>query len=272
MKKWLCMLLAGALVFSLTACHRNQNPDTLPTESTGAKLADSTGTVQTGSTETAQNENTGETTPATQESTTGETTPATQGTAGGDFIPVIQGPHSSSSNPELAETFIAILKNEEPFYHSCYRHYPSEMGKIFLSDLLSEHEANIWKYSYVDMDSDNNEELVIALGNPFDTLILRKEGPSVFCLTVGHREMYQINLDGSFLWNSNAGMTNGCSRFSFSGCQYEAAELWRVENSESGPTKFYIKGEPVSSEDEFYIKVKEWPSNAITWINWEDSQ
>ncbi|MBE6666026.1 MAG: leucine-rich repeat domain-containing protein [Ruminococcaceae bacterium] len=39
MKKWLCMLLAGALVFSLTACHRNQqdNPDSssINTETAG---------------------------------------------------------------------------------------------------------------------------------------------------------------------------------------------------------------------------------------------
>ena len=69
MKKWLCLLLAGALTFSLAACHRDQNPDTLPTESTGAKQADSTGTVQTESTETAQNENTGATQPNNKEET-----------------------------------------------------------------------------------------------------------------------------------------------------------------------------------------------------------
>ncbi len=246
MRKWLCLLLIGVLLLSMSACQEK------PTWS-------------------VQGPTTGESTPSTQESTNNETTPVTQAPISGELIPVIQGPPSSASNPELAETFIAILQNEKPFYHSCYRHYPNELVEIFLFDLLSEHETNIWKYSYVDMDSDNNEELVIALGNPFDTLILRKEGSSVFCFIFDHREMYQINLDGSFLWNSNAGMTYGCSRFSFSGSQYETAELWRVDNTESGSTAFYIKGEPVSGKEEFDTKSKEWNADGISWIYWGDS-
>lgn len=63
MKKWLCLLLAGALTFSLAACHRDQNPDTLPTESTAVKQADNPGATQPDNTEVTKSNNTEETKP-----------------------------------------------------------------------------------------------------------------------------------------------------------------------------------------------------------------
>ncbi len=75
MKKWLCLLLAGVLLFSLSACRREQNP----TETTGAKQTDSTATTQTENTEAAQTENTNTSQPnnteVTQPDNTEETKP-----------------------------------------------------------------------------------------------------------------------------------------------------------------------------------------------------
>lgn len=71
MKKWLCLLLAGVLTFSLAACHREQNSATLPTESTGVKQADTPGATQPDNTEVTQPDDR----EATQSNNTEETKP-----------------------------------------------------------------------------------------------------------------------------------------------------------------------------------------------------
>ncbi len=185
------------------------------------------------------------------------------------FVPVIQGPPSSASNPELAETFVAILKNEKTFYSDCFS-YGTEEG--FLSDYLFDRQTGIWKYSYVNMDSDNNEELIIGLDNA-ERLLLRKEGESVFGFLFSHRGMDEINQNGTFQWHNNSdGLTYGCARLSFSGSSYPAQkELWRVETPDSGPSIFYINQKPVS-EEAFRSASKQWDSKPVSWIFWKPTR
>ena len=78
MKKWLCLLLAGVLTFSLAACHREQNSATLPTESTGAKQANNTGATQPDNTEVTRPNNTEETQPTDTEATQSDDTEETK--------------------------------------------------------------------------------------------------------------------------------------------------------------------------------------------------
>ena len=137
------------------------------------------------------------------------------------------------------ECFEKILNNEQSFYSN------NKKTDVILSD----YNKKAWKYSYVDMDNDNIDELAIELEDG-NVLILRIDGESVIGFEFGMRGMYQINIDGSFLWNQNSGNTYGCSRLEFTGKTYKTIELWRVENNESGSTAYYIDG-TVATKEEF---------------------
>ncbi|MBQ6884426.1 MAG: hypothetical protein IJN56_01665 [Clostridia bacterium] len=145
----------------------------------------------------------------------------------------------ANSNTTIAnEYFEKILNNEQDFYLTY------DKTNIFLSD----YNKKARKYSYVDMDSDNVDELAIELEDG-NVLILRIDGESVIGFEFGHRAMSTIFTDGSFLWNQNSGNTYGCSRLEFTGKTYKTIELWRVENNESGSTTYYINGKTATKEE-----------------------
>lgn len=136
------------------------------------------------------------------------------------------------------EYFEKVLNNEQSFYST------SKKADV----VLSNYNKKAYKYSYVDMDSDNVDELAIELEDG-NVLILRIDGESVIGFEFGMRGMYQINIDGSFLWNQNSGNTYGCSKLEFTGKTYKTIELWRVENNESGSTTYYIDGKTATKEE-----------------------
>jgi len=136
------------------------------------------------------------------------------------------------------ERFEKILNNEQVFYLAY------DKTNIFLSD----YNLKAQSYSYVDMDSDNVDELAIMFEGG-DLMILRIDGESVIGFEFGMRGMYQINIDGSFHWNQNTGNTYGCSRLEFTGKTYKTIELWRIENNESGSTTYYINGKTATKEE-----------------------
>ncbi len=143
------------------------------------------------------------------------------------------------NNASTAEKYFEkILNNEQSFYST------NKKADVILSD----YNKKVWKYSYVDMDNDNIDELAIELESG-DILILRIDVESVIGFEFGMRGMYQINTDGSFLWNENTGNTYGCSRLEFTGKTYKTIELWRVENNESGFTAYYIDGKTATKEE-----------------------
>ena len=141
----------------------------------------------------------------------------------------------SAANRDIFEK---ILNNEQSFYSN------NKKTDVILSD----YNKKAWKYSHVDMDSDNVDELAIELKDG-NVLILRIDGESVIGFEFGMRGMYQINIDGSFLWNQNSGNTYGCSKLEFTGKTYKTIELWRVENNESGSTTYYIDGKTATKEE-----------------------
>ncbi len=164
--------------------------------------------------------------------------------------------NSSKDNNNLSaanrDIFEKILNNEQSFYST------NKKADVILSD----YNKKAWKYSYVDMDNDNIDELAIELESG-DVLILKIDGESIIGFEFSMRAMYQINTDGSFLWNENTGNTYGCSRLKFTGKTYKDIELWRVENSESGSTTYYIDGKTATKEEVDSLIVP--PS-----INWND--
>ncbi len=164
----------------------------------------------------------------------------------------------SDVSAEIAEPFLSILKNRQSFYSA------NRQANI----PLSSYGKNIQKFSMIDMDADNNQEVAVMFDDG-NILILRKEGTSVFGFDFGLHAMYQINKDGSFLWNSDTGNTYGCSKLRFTGSKYETVELWRVENNESGSVMYYLNNNPVSKDDFESISVQSNREN-INWNLWTD--
>ncbi|MBQ3528937.1 MAG: hypothetical protein IJA47_00415 [Oscillospiraceae bacterium] len=183
MKKWLCLLLAGVLTFSLTGCHRDQN-----TDASGA----------------------------------------------------VTDPTSSSNGHtiQVAEPFASVLNSKKSFYFE-------NRGK---SVVLSDYHKSIWKLTSVDIDSDGNKELAVMFGAGEGILILWQDGTSVYGYEFGVHEMYRLNKDGTFLWNTNAGNTYGCSSIAFEGTKVKTTEVWRVEHDGSGGYTYYAGKKPSTKE------------------------
>ncbi len=167
---------------------------------------------------------------------------------------------NSESSAELTELFVSLLQNQQSFYSI------NRKTDCFLSD----YNKSIWKYSTVDMDSDKDPELAIMFEDG-NILILRKDSASIFGYDFGIHSMYQINDDGSFLWNGDTGNVYGCSVVEFSGDQYKTVELWRVENDESDSTAYYVNEKPVSKE-EFETVSLESDAKSINWALWTEFQ
>ena len=200
MKKWLSLLLAGVLTFSLTACHRGQN-----TDASGAV------TDPTASNTDKMTEQTDPTSPSK-----------------GQII-------------QVAEPFASVLNSKKSFY------FENE-GK---SVLLSDYYTSIWKLTSVDIDHDGNKEIAVMFdvdGGGGGTLVLWQDGTSVFGYNFGFREMYRLNKDGTFLWNTNSGNTYGCSSIAFEGTKVKTTEVWRVEHDGSGGYIYYAGNKPSTKE------------------------
>lgn len=200
MKKWLCLLLAGVLTFSLAACGRGQN-----TDASGA-VTDPTA------------------------SNTDKTTEQTDPTS-----------PSKGQIIQVAEPFASVLNSKKSFY------FENE-GK---SVLLSDYYTSIWKLTSVDIDHDGNKEIAVMFdvdGGGGGTLVLWQDGTSVYGYEFGFREMYRLNKDGTFLWNTNSGNTYGCSSIAFEGTKVKTTEVWRVEHDGSGGYIYYAGNRPSTKE------------------------
>ena len=119
------------------------------------------------------------------------------------------------------------------------------------------------------MDDDNNGEVAVMF-NDGNILILRQNGESVTGYSFGLHAMYQINEDGSFLWNRDAGNVYGCSKLKFSDKGYETTELWRVETDSTGATTYYVENKSVSKES-FEAATTQKNKKSIMWNAWKDA-
>ena len=143
---------------------------------------------------------------------------------------------------QVAEPFASVLNSTKSFY------FENE-GK---SVLLSDYYKSIWKLASVDIDHGGNKEIAVMFdvdGGGGGTLILWQDGTSVYGYEFGFREMYQLNKDGTFLWNTNSGNTYGCSSIAFEGTKVKTNEVWRVEHDGSGGYTYYVGKRPTTKAD-----------------------
>ena len=167
---------------------------------------------------------------------------------------------------DLPDDFLAVLQGEQAFV----------MDKDFfngeaitLSRLLGKYDLDsIRRYTLVDMDADNVPELVIAFNSQDDKLVIKKDGNNYYGHLYGFRGMYQLNQDGTYLWNTKAGTVRGCSRVRFNGTQRVETELWWEELNEDGTFNFFVDGKAVTKEK--YLTATAKLADEVPWAEWED--
>ena len=243
MKKWLCLLLAGTLIFSLSACHRDQTPNT-----------------SSDVTDTNSHSSSGITTDETKTNVTDTPLHTAPSDATEETFSTI--PSSPKLSNKISEPFASILNNKQSFYRS-----RGDYGQK--STYLSDYHKNIWKFAIVDMDVDTKNELAVMF-NDGNILILRQYNETVYGYDFRLQSMYQINKDGSFLWNKDAGDTYGCSTLRFTDCKVETTELWRTEHTGSDSFAFYINNKLVSKE-QFNTVSQQRNLESVDWNLWIDS-
>lgn len=162
-------------------------------------------------------------------------------------------PASTQQNPStlLEEPFLSILKNKKTFVYLDQERY------------LSDFSFGVRSYTVVDFDSDGKNECVVEIADG-TVLILRNTGDRVIGVSRRVQAMYQVNTDGTFYWNDNAGDTQGCSRLQFSEDGYDIEiELWRRERDENGSLTYYVNDTPVSEEE--YIAAAAKVKTSVVW-------
>lgn len=154
----------------------------------------------------------------------------------------------------VAEPFRSILEDKQMFFSAARK----ENVK------LSSCYHNLWQYATIDLDADDTDEFALMLQDG-DVLILRKNADSVVGFDFSSHAMYQINKDGTYAWNSDAGKTYGCSRLQFAGNQCKSIELFRVEHSENDLITYFVAGVAVSETDFKNAQAKV-NTESIVWI------
>ena len=168
---------------------------------------------------------------------------------------------------DLPDHFLAVMRSEQTFVMD-KTYFNGEA--ITLSHLLGKYDIDsINRYTLVDMDADDVPELVIAFNSQDDKLVIKKDGNNYYGHLYGMRGMYQLNQDGTYHWNSNAGKIHGCSRVRFNGTQRVETELWREELKEDDTFDFFVDGKAVT--EDAYLATTANIAPEVTWVDWDES-
>ncbi len=152
--------------------------------------------------------------------------------------------------------YVSIMDDEQTFMYD---------GKsVLLSELLSQYDDVISRCAIVEMDGDNGLEFAVEFKKQAFILILKEEDGTCYGYLFSFRNMYRINTDGSFYWNSSAG-DYGCSRIQLRGGTWKDTELWRVERDGNDST-YYVDGKKVSAEEFESMTAETEPE--VLWYSW----
>lgn len=153
---------------------------------------------------------------------------------------------------ELKEPFLSVVKGEKSFRYGNYNSYVTQFSE------------KISKVAIVDLDGDGKDEVVVRLQSQL--IILRDTADGVIGLVCRHQAMNDINKDGTFYWNANAGLVYGCSSLTFTESTYTTTEHYRVEQGENGEVKYYVAGVK-ASETEYNAAAAKIAKDSVVWLD-----
>lgn len=155
------------------------------------------------------------------------------------------------SEEELALcAFGEVLKNDIPVYevNGDSIGEPCSLRDVKTpTDRIPLCEVEGLRYAYLDIDGDMKQEMIIDCD---DMLVLRFYENNVYVYPFSHKQMYDLQTDGSYAWNRNGqSFEYGESRLAFDGAALRSVELWRIVNDREPDAEYYIGGERVTKEE-----------------------
>ena len=166
--------------------------------------------------------------------------------------------YSQISN--LPYIYQQVLDNKKSFILYGDEMFIDEYKSPYLQKQLS--TCNHVEYSILDMDGNGDVELLIK-GWTEDILVLHIENDIVYGYDFTFRGMYNVEEDGSFCWNNNAGNSYGVSKLVFKNQECNIVEIYRVENDNT----YYVNNKEVSKEEFDLLITNRENVNQITWYD-----
>ena len=224
-KKWLCLLLTGALTFAITACHHGQSVD-----------------VPSNVTDTNTNTHTSPSNAAERS--------------------VI---NNIESKEQADNVLLSVLYNKNPFitakgttvylkeYKSFYKH-PEDVGYYEKDNVFIPRD-----YTFVDLDKDGKKELIVSEAPYADTyLILREENGKIYGYSLYIRWFQSLKQDGSFQ-SSGGALIHDYNTISFNINTYNISTFakfyFEANNEKYSSDKYYF--EPDYEKSVFEINGKQ---------------
>ncbi len=170
-------------------------------------------------------------------------------------------------NEEAKELLQKVLEKEEKFTYKCLvfdKVTEESLEKFMFHTKSSASNPFIPQgYTYVDLDSDGIEELLIV--DMFLTyfLVLKYDDDSVNGYILEDISLHDIKTDGSFLIDRYKGYTT-INRVSFDGLDYEVSDLAYKDDA----ANIYRLNQKSSTKEDVEEYFNDWNENTVK-ISWE---
>lgn len=135
------------------------------------------------------------------------------------------------------------------------------------SKWLETDNMSVIKYSFVDLDSDSNPEMVLWLAKETNEylgfVILHEENETVYFYLLYYRQFYNLKNDGTF--SSSGGVSNnGIRKISFSGLTYMVNDIAYCESYDNN-ISYFVEGETVSKNEFDIYTFKQEEKADVVW-------
>lgn len=151
----------------------------------------------------------------------------------------------SHATKSISESLLGVINNRQPFITESNTEIT--LGEYNIPDILTGSEFLPLNYTFVDLDGDGTDELVVSETQQNFYLILRfnAEDGKIYGYSLKTRAFIDVKTDGTFLQSSSAGI-NAVSKISFDGASLSISEMAFKNDVEN---VFEIDNKPVNKKN-----------------------
>ena len=152
----------------------------------------------------------------------------------------------------VKEPFLSVIKGEKSFREGNYSTY------------ITRFPEKLSEVAIVDLDRDGKNEVVARFQSQL--IVFRDTADGVIGHAFRFQSMYDINKDGTFFWNANAGMAYGCSSLTFTELGYTTTEHFRIEHGDNGEITYYVENKAVTLA-ELNAAASKIAKDSVVWLD-----
>ena len=158
-----------------------------------------------------------------------------------------QGDNDLNDSNSYMNIYYDILNNNTLLFDT------NTNKKVFLQDYLNDAGLTKSKYSFVDLDEDATEEMIIWLFRGTNEyrgfLILRINNDDVYAYELSYRNFYELKEDGTFMYSSSAS-DYGIGKINFVDATYTIIPIVYCKSTDGDhKTHYYIDNSSISKKD-----------------------